>query len=188
MSTVTRKNREEEEIVKGFDWEVTKRIASYLTPYRRNMVIAVIAMLFSVVANVAGAPLIAYAVDQGIEGDNYGLVVWVAVAYMVVQGVGFIGFRIQLMNMATAGQRVIQKLRDDLFEHIQFLSVSFFANYEAGRLIARVISDVNTIREMINFAVIGTVREVLTLVGILIVMARINLPLTGVAIVVLIVL
>ncbi|MEL7235997.1 MAG: hypothetical protein AAGK74_15945, partial [Chloroflexota bacterium] len=56
--------KEDEEIVKGFDWDVTKRIASYLTPYTRNLILAIIAMLFSVVANVAGAPLIAYAVDQ----------------------------------------------------------------------------------------------------------------------------
>jgi ATP-binding cassette, subfamily B, multidrug efflux pump len=186
MATVTHK--QEEEVVKGFDWEVTKRIAAYMKPHTRNLIIAVFAMLFSVVANVAGAPLIAFAVDRGIEGDNYPLVLAAAGTYLLIQGFGFLGFRVQLLNMATAGQRVIQQLRDDLFQHIQYMSVSFFANYEAGRLIARVISDVNTIREMINFAVVGTVREVLTLFGILFVMARINLPLTGVALVVLLVL
>jgi ATP-binding cassette subfamily B multidrug efflux pump len=186
VASVTRP--QDEEIVKGFDWEVTKRIASYMKPYQRNLIIAVVAMLFSVVANVAGAPLIAYAVDQGIEGDDYRAVVMAVLGYLLIQTLGFIGFRVQLMNMATAGQRVIQQLRDDLFQHIQALSISFFAKYEAGRLIARVISDVNTIREMINFAVVGTMREVLTLFGILIVMAQINLPLTGVAIGVLFVL
>lgn len=178
----------EEDVIKGFDWEVTKRLGSYLRPYTRNLLIALVAMLFSVVGNVASAPLIAYAIANGIEQRNYSVVVGSVIAYLFVQGLGFWGFRIQLMNMATAGQRVIQKLRDELFEHIQFLSVSFFANYEAGRLIARVISDVNTIREMINFAVIGTVREVLTLVGIVFVMARINLSLTAVALVVLVIL
>lgn len=179
---------QEEDVIKGFDWEVTKRLGLYLKPYTRNLIIATIAMLFSVIGNVVGPPLIAYAVDAGIEGGDYNVVLTAVVAYLFVQGLGFLGFRIQLMNMATAGQRVIQKLRDELFEHIQFLPVSFFANYEAGRLIARVISDVNTIREMINFAVIGTVREVLTLVGIIGMMAYINLPLTGVALVVLVVL
>lgn len=186
MATVV--DQQQEEVIKGFDWEVTKRIAAYMSPYKRNLIIAVCAMLFSVVANVAGAPLIAYAVDQGIQGDNYNVVLICGVAYLLIQGIGFLGFRVQLMNMATAGQRVIQQLRDELFQHLQFLSVSFFAKYEAGRLIARVISDVNTIREMINFAVVGTVREVLTLVGIIFVMARINLQLTGVALGVLLVL
>lgn len=179
---------QDEDIVKGFDWDVTKRLLRYLTPHTRNLIIATVAMLFSVVANVAGPPIIAYAVDRGIEGGNYNVVVVSVLAYLVVQGLGFIGFRVQIVNMATAGQRVIQKLRDELFEHVQHLSVSFFTKYEAGRLIARIVSDVNTIREMINFAVVGTIREILTLVGIVIVMARINLPLTGVALVVLVVL
>ena len=153
-----------------------------------RMIVAMVAMLFSVVANVATAPIIAFAVDRGIKGDNYRMVIYAVIAGLSVQFLGFIGFRIQLMNMATAGQRVIQKLRDELFEHIQDLSISFFSKYEAGRLIARTISDVNTLRETINFAVVGTVREILTLVGIIFVMARINLPLTGVALGVLVVL
>ncbi|MEO0565818.1 MAG: ABC transporter transmembrane domain-containing protein, partial [Chloroflexota bacterium] len=128
MATVV--DQQQEEVIKGFDWEVTKRIASYMSPYKRNLIIAVLAMLFSVVANVAGAPLIAYAVDQGIQGDNYNVVLMSGFAYLLIQGVGFLGFRIQLMNMATAGQRVIQQLRDDLFHHLQYLSVSFFAKYE----------------------------------------------------------
>ena len=187
MATTARKTNEEE-VIKGFDWDVTKRLGSYLKPYTRNLIFAVLAMLFSVVGNVAGPPLIGFAVDRGIENDNYNLVVAAGLGYLAIQGLGFLGFRFQILQMATAGQRVIQKLRDELFEHVQFLSVSFFAKYEAGRLIARIISDVNTIREMINFAVVGTIREVLTLAGILMVMARINLPLTGVAIVVLFVL
>lgn len=178
----------EEEVIRGFDWEVTKRLVGYLRPHTRNLIIAVIAMLFSVVANVATAPLIGYAVDRGIGDGDYNVVVISVIAGLIIQALGFIGFRVQLLNMATAGQRVIQTLRDELFEHIQELSVGFFSKYEAGRLIARIISDVNTIRETINFAVVGTVREVLTLVGIVIVMARINLPLTGVAFAVLIVL
>ncbi|MFZ4813169.1 MAG: ABC transporter ATP-binding protein [Phototrophicaceae bacterium] len=178
----------EDELIRDFDWAVTKRIAAYLTPYRRNMVIAIIAMLFTVAANVAGAPLIAYAISEGIAGKDYPLVLWLTLAFIGTQVVGFYGFQIQLNHMATAGQRVIQQLRDELFQHVQALSVSFFSHYEAGRLIARIISDVNTIRETINFAVVGTLREVLTLVGIVLVMARINLPLTGVALVVLVVL
>ena len=178
----------EDELIRDFDWAVTKRIAAYLTPYRRNMGIAIVAMLFTVAANVAGAPLIAYAISEGIAGKDYPLVLWLTLAFIGTQVVGFYGFQIQLNHMATAGQRVIQQLRDELFQHVQALSVSFFSHYEAGRLIARIISDVNTIRETINFAVVGTLREVLTLVGIVLVMARINLPLTGVALVVLVVL
>ncbi len=173
---------------KGFDWQVTKRLFGYLKPYKKNVVIAFTAMLFVVIANIMGPPLIGWAVDEGIRKGNMSLVGAGVFGYILVQGLGFLGFRIQLANMAYAGQRIIEKLRNDLFEKIQYFSMSFFSNYETGRLIARVISDVSVLREAITFAVVGTVREMLILIGILISMSIINLTLTGVALVVLVVL
>ncbi len=176
------------EVGKGFDWQVTKRLFSYLKPYKKNVIIAFIAMMFLVFANIMGPPLIGWAVDEGIRKGNMTLVGMGVSGYIAIQGLGLLGFRIQLANMAYAGQRIIEKLRNELFEKIQYFSMSFFSNYETGRLIARVISDVSVLREAITFAVVGTVREMLILVGILISMSLINLTLTGVALVVLVIL
>lgn len=173
---------------KGFDWQVTKRLFSYLNPYRKNVYVALGAMMFIVFANVLGPPLIGWAVDEGIRKGNMSLVGLGVIGYLMIQGMGFLGFRVQLANMAYTGQRVIEKLRNELFEKIQYFSMSFFSNYETGRLIARVISDVSVLREAITFAVVGTVRELFILAGILISMSIINLKLTGVALVVLVVL
>lgn len=186
--TVFRREDDDEERYSSFDWEITKRFASYLSPHRRIIGWAVFASLFSVLANVAGPPLIAYAVDEGVQQGDLGIIGLGVLAYLAVQAAGAIGFRFQIVLMATAGQRAIQQLRDDLFEHIQQLSMAFFTRYETGRLIARVISDVNTLREAISFAVVGTFRDMLILVGIVISMMLINLPLTGVAFIVLVIL
>lgn len=172
----------------GFDLDIAKRIITYLQPHRRKLYIAVFAMLFSVFANVSGPPLIGYAIDEGIRKRDMRIVGLGVFAYIVIQIMGFIGFRIQLGNMAETGQSIIQTLRDELFDHIQYLSIEFFAKYEAGRLIARVISDVNVIREAITFAVVGSIREILMLIGIIISMIFINIQLTLVAVVVLVIL
>lgn len=177
-----------EEQSKPFDWEVTKRLGSYLKPYSRNIIIALLASLLSVAANVAGPPLIGYAVDEGVRQNDLSLVAVGVVGYLLIQAVGAWGFRIQIILMAVAGQRAIQTLRDELFSHLQELSISFFSRYETGRLIARIINDVNTLREAITFAVVGSFRDFLILIGIVISMMLINLPLTGVAFTVLIVL
>jgi ATP-binding cassette subfamily B protein/subfamily B ATP-binding cassette protein MsbA len=167
---------------KGFDWQVSKRLLSYLRPYRRNVIIAMGAAMLTVVANVLGAPLIAFVVDEGILKANLGLIIFGVLAYLTIDGAGHLGFHFQIRNMALAGQHVIQTLRDQMFSHIQFLSLSFFSQYETGKLIARVIGDVNVLREAITFAVVGAVRDVLILVGILVAMMFISLPLTVVAV------
>lgn len=173
---------------KGFDWAVTKRLISYVKPYRTRVFWSMVAALLSVVANIAGPPLIGFAVDEGIEEGDLTLVGLGVLGYLVIQALGALGFRTQIILMAEAGQRAIQALRDDLFAHINRLSISFFSKYETGRLIARVISDVEVLREAITFAVVGTFRDGLILIGIVISMMLINFPLTGVALGVLVVL
>ena len=170
----------------GFDREVTARLFSYLKPHRRGLFIAVISMLLSVLANVLSPPLIGWAIDEGIRAQDLSVVFLGVIAFILLQVLGFIGFRIQLSNMAIVGQTIIQTLRDQLFDHVQYLSIDFFADYEVGRLIARVISDVNVIREAVTFAAVGSIREVLMLAGIIISMLLINVQLTLVAFVVLI--
>ena len=172
----------------GFDSDVIARLFSYLRPHRYKLTIAVMTMLLSVFANVISPPLIGWAIDEGIRRRDMSVVVLGVIAFIIIQFLGFIGFRVQLGNMAVIGQTIIQTLRDQLFDHIQYLSIDFFAEYEVGRLIARVISDVNVIREAVTFAAVGSIREVLMLGGILISMILINIQLTLVAFTVLVVL
>ena len=172
----------------GFDRDVTGRLFAYLKPHRRELSIAVVMMMFSVIANVASPPLIGWAIDEGISKQDMSVLFAGVFAFIILQTLGFLGFRIQLRNMALVGQTIIKTLRDQLFDHIQYLSISFFADYEVGRLLARIINDVNVVREAVTFAAVGTIREVLMLFGIIISMLLINVPLTAVAFTVLVVL
>ncbi len=172
----------------GFDRDVTLRLFSYLRPHRRELAVAIFSMLFSVVANVAGPPIIGWSIDEGIRRNDLSVLLMGVGIFVFVQLLGFFGFRIQLRNMAIIGQTIIRTLRDQLFDHVQYLSIGFFAEYEVGRLIARLISDVNVVREAVTFAAVGTIREVLMLFGIIISMILINVPLTAVAFTVLLVL
>ncbi len=170
----------------GFDRAVTARLFAYLKPHRSGLLVAVVAMFFSVFANVASPPLIGWAIDEGIRRRDMSVLLAGVFIFIVLQLLGFLGFRIQLGKMAVIGQTIIRQLRDQLFDHVQYLSIGFFAEYEVGRLIARIISDVNVVREAVTFAAVGSIREVLMLFGIIISMLLINIPLTAVAFTVLV--
>ena len=166
------------------DWRVTQRLFGYLGPHKRKVIASILFTLLSVGANISAPPIIGYVVDNGISKNDFQIVLLGVLVFLGMQAIGFIGFRMQMLIMATAAQKVIQVMRDDLFAQLQRLSVSFFANYETGRIIARVISDVNLLREVITFALVGTFRDLLILVGIIIAMIRINFPLALISIVV----
>jgi ATP-binding cassette subfamily B protein/subfamily B ATP-binding cassette protein MsbA len=80
--------------------------------------------------------------------------------------------------MAQVGQSIIFDLRASMFNHLQNLSLSFFSHYSVGRVITRVINDVEVLREFITWAVLATARDVITLFGIIIAMLLMNVRLT----------
>ncbi|MCL4875756.1 MAG: ABC transporter ATP-binding protein/permease [Anaerolineae bacterium] len=173
---------------KAFDWEVTRRIGGYLKPYKKNIVISLIGMALAVLSTVAGPPIIGLAVDEGLKQNNFGVVIWASAGYLVLQAAGFVGLRLQIYIMAVAGQGIIQTLRDQLFTHIQRLPLAFFSTYETGRIIARIIGDVNVLREAISFAVIGALRDMFIVLGMIVTMLLLDPALTVVSIAVVVLL
>jgi ATP-binding cassette subfamily B multidrug efflux pump len=169
---------------KGFDREVTMRLIRYLKPYTRQVILAFGFMFAAVIGNLAGPYMIGQAVDNGIRVGDMSRVGLYVLLYLGALVLGMLGLRGMFNTMAAVGQGIIQRLRDEMFDHIQHLALSFFASYETGRLISRVINDVNVLREMISFSIVGVVRDLLTLVGIVLVMFSINGRLTVVAAVV----
>lgn len=169
---------------RGFDKDITLRLIGYLKPYRWQVALSMIFMLVAVLGNLAGPFMIGRAIDSGIQQGDMRTVTLYALGYLVMLVFGMLGLAGMFNVMAAVGQGIIEQLRNDLFGHIVELSTSFFASYETGRLISRVIGDVNVIREMISFSIVGSARDVLTLFGIVIVMLRINAQLTVVAFVV----
>ncbi|GAB4574090.1 MAG: ABC transporter ATP-binding protein [Anaerolineae bacterium] len=169
---------------RGFDRDVTLRLLSYLSPYRLEIVKSFGYMFGAVGANLAGPVMIGRAVDEGVRLHNMSAVTLYVVLYVASLLVGMVCLSGMFNTMAAVGQGIIQRLRDELFDHIQHLGLSFFASYETGRLISRVIGDVNVLREMISFSIVGFARDLLTLVGIVFVMIRLNGRLSLVALVV----
>ena len=169
---------------RGFDRDVTVRLLGYLRPFRMEIAKAFGYMFGAVIGNLAGPVMIGRAIDEGVRLKDMGAVTLYVVIYILSLIVGMISLRGMFNTMAAVGQAIIQTLRDEMFDHIQHLPLAFFSSYETGRLISRVIGDVNVLREMISFSIVGVARDLLTLVGIVVVMVSINAQLSVVALVV----
>ena len=78
------------------------------------------------------------------------------------------------------GQRIIQRVRDRLFEHIIGQSMRFFAQHSTGKLISRVINDVDKIQETVSRSLADFARQLLTLIALIILVIYID-PVLSVA-------
>ena len=163
---------------KPFDPAVARRLVAFLTPYKWQMLFASFLMLVSVGSSVAGPYLVKVAIDDGLTAGNPVALRNAVLLYLTLAVIrwGFIYWRVNIM--ALVGQSVIYDLRKILFEHLQQLSLSFYSRYSVGRVITRVINDVETLREFVTWAILAVARDLFALVGIVVAMLALDVRLS----------
>ena len=165
-------------VFKGYDPEISRRLFGFLRPYRRRFTVAVMLMLVSSAAAVAGPYLVKIAIDDGMATGSVPVLRQTVLLYLAIALIQWVATYLRVNIMAQVGQSIIYDLRSQLFAHLQDLSLSFYSHYSVGRVITRVINDVGVLREFITWALLAVARDLFALVGIVIVMISMNLRLS----------
>ena len=106
---------------------------------------------------------------QDIDGiKKIGLIFLVAII------VAFVFNYLQVYILNYTSQRIIFNIRQDVFSHIQNLSISYFDRNPVGRLVTRVTNDTETLNEMYTSVLVSLFKDIFILVGIIIVMLKMN--------------
>jgi ATP-binding cassette subfamily B protein/subfamily B ATP-binding cassette protein MsbA len=181
MTTITPPayvTQSEELYDKALDPQVARRLIGFVAPYKWQMFFATLLMLGSTIATVAGPYLIKIAIDDGLSVGNPVALRNAVLVYLVTAALRwvFIYYRVNLM--AHVGQSIIYDLRKALFARLQQLSLGFYSRYSVGRVITRVINDVETLREFITWAVLAIARDLFAIAGIIIAMLSLNMRLS----------
>jgi len=150
------------------------RLLGYLGSYRIYLVLTLVLTVFSTLLSLVGPYLIGVAIDQYIvPRDLEGL----AKISLIIAAVYLLGMIIDMGTgwiMATISQKSLKKMKKDLFEHTQTLSLSFFDITSVGDLMSRLTNDVDAIGTLFASNITGLVRDLFTLVGIVVAMFSLN--------------
>lgn len=157
-----------------------KRLPALLRPHAGALGIAGVLLVLSTAAQLAGPLIVRHAIDVNLPAkDARGLVLTVA-AYVVVLA-GFLALRYFLrIRLERIGLDAILDLRKRLFSHVLRLSMAFHDQNPAGRLISRVQSDTDAMRQALSQTAATLLEAVLLAAGTLAVLASISPPLAGV--------
>ncbi len=136
-----------------------------LRPRWRAIALATLAICLFTAAGLSKPLVIQYALDEGVaNGDKDALVLAGALFLgLIVLVYLFQALSTYLVNRI--GQDFLRELRMRLFTHYQKMSLAFFGRENAGRLVARMTSDVATINDVLNNGFLIVVQSTLTLVG-----------------------
>ncbi len=142
-----------------------KRIFFLIKENRLKLFLAMLCMLVIAAASSATAFLVKPVLDDIFFNKNITMLKIIplaVVAIYLLRGLGMYG-QDYLMNYV--GESIIQHLRNDLYDRIQDLPISFFHREKTGVLMSRITNDVNIIKTMVSTAVTGSLKDSFTVIG-----------------------
>ena len=174
INTPNMDNLTDETIVGNvYDHKVVIRLLSYIKPYKRDVIISLLAVLLYTVGNVSIPLLMMLGINWAInEGELWRLHV-VGGIFVGVTVMHFLANYVQLVYMPKVGQGILYSLRTAMFNHLQTLSPSFFHRTPVGRIMSRSQSDVLQLQETFEL-IVQSFSDILSLLGIVVMMLFID--------------
>lgn len=149
-----------------------RHILPFGRPYVRRFVYAFLLMIGGIGAELAQPYLVKVAIDSYIDvptPDVPGLIRLLVIYLVVVLATFGLNYG-QALILRDTGRRIVYDLRIAVFGHLQTLSLKFFDRTAVGRLVTRVAHDTETINQLFSDLIVHSARDVLMILGILIVM------------------
>lgn len=151
-----------------------KKLMGYVGKYKGSLMLVAICLLISSAAGVATSYLLKPLLnDYIIPGDFPGLFKMLLVMggmYLLSSLCSFAYARI----MVHVAQHTVAALRQDLFNRLQQLPVSYYDRHQSGDLMSRFTNDIDTVSEMLNSSFASIISNVLTFVGTVVMMIVLN--------------
>ena len=158
---------EEDVLGKAYDARLMRRLLTYLRPYRRQVALALAAIIGHAMLEVAPPYFTKLVIDRYIPAGDLQGIGLIAVAYLVTLTASFALEYVQTWTMQMTGQRIMFDLRMQLYRHLQRLDLRFYDRNPVGRLMTRVTTDVDVLNELFTSGVVSVFGDLFTLVGIM---------------------
>lgn len=160
------------------DGEIMRRLLSYALPYRKQFVLVGFLMLFSIAYDIISPLIIGYAEELVVGSFELGALFGAVGAYALVLLFSMASSYLQAIILQKTGQRIVSKMREELFVHIEGLSHGQLNEIPVGKLVTRVTNDTNAISMMFTNLLVNLAKNCFVILGILAAMLCLNYALT----------
>lgn len=150
-------------------FRVYLRLLRYVRPYKSKLIISVLAMIGVATMTALSALIIKNVLDDIFIAGNRQMLLLIPVGILVIYILKGIFRYVRTYLMSWAGLRVVQDIRNELYEHMHKMSMSFFTETPTGVLMSHVTYDVNMMQMALTEALVGVFRDVFTIGGLAIV-------------------
>ncbi len=150
------------------------RLFRYMLAYRAPIIGVIVIMLATVTISIVNPLIIRRAIDVYIAAkDLKGLFILGAFA-LSLNIIFILLVKLRMFLMARISNNVLLTIRQELYTHIQKLSFSFFDSRPTGKILARIIGDVNSLKDVLSNSVTTLIPDFITICAVVTIMMVIN--------------
>ena len=143
-----------------------KRILSYLLDYKIHLVFVLIGIIFSSVASIAGTYLLKPVINNLTSASDIPKLIKTLTLMATFYALGIAGTFVYNRLMLTISSGTLEKIRVQLFRHMQSLPIKYFDTHTHGELMSRFTSDTDTMREMLSQSIPQLFTSMISVVGV----------------------
>ncbi len=171
---------EEERLNKSGDFKLWRRIMVYSTRRWKEILGAIALSLAITGCSLALPHLVRLAIDDFIinpvpdTATRLQGVKHLAGFFLILLGVGFFTNFLQVILLEWTGQKIMHRMRQDLFGHMLSLETSFFNKNPVGKLVTRLTNDIQNMHEMFTSVIVTLFNDLVRIIGILVILLMMN--------------
>ncbi|CVI70010.1 Putative multidrug export ATP-binding/permease protein [Clostridiales bacterium CHKCI001] len=162
--------REDEEQKQVLNRDTLLRLYRYLLFYKKQVGVVLFIMFVTVTISMLNPLIIERAINVHIEQKDVRGLIMLGIAALILNIVFVVGTKLRMVLIAKVANRVVLKIREELYIHIQSLGFYFFDSRPTGKILARVIGDVNSLKDVLSDSVTTLIPDLCTIVGVMIIM------------------
>ena len=169
--------KKDEEVMRRSKREITAKLLTYLKPYKFKAFIVVLLMILVMVCGIVNPLLLEVAIDDYVANNDTKGLILIGVALIGLNLVAWILSRIRWSMITSITNNILVNIRHELYSHIQYLSFDFFDSRPVGKILARVVGDVNALKNLFSQSIQSLIPQLLNLLCVTVIMLVMNVKL-----------
>ena len=160
------------------------RLLKYFKPYIPLVLLSIVFAFLINGAVIVKPLIIKHVIDDYLYVGDYNLTIFrlAGIIYFIVVVVGALFGYLEAYTLTYVGQKIMHDIRNQLFNHIQTMSMKFFDINSSGRILTRVTNDVESLNELFSGMIVNVIRDFIMLLGIFAAMLSMNVTLAFISI------
>lgn len=146
------------------------RLLKYLLDYKKTIVVVLLIMAYCVFVSLYNPILMETAIDDCIVGKNFKGLIKIVIIALVINTVWVLLVKARMALMSNMCNKVLMKIRDELYEHLQTLDFKFFDKLPVGKILSRITGDINSLKNVLQNFVVTLLPNIAMIFAVMVIM------------------